>query len=162
MSEYSRVKEFNKAADQECSDIPRAMTKDEVHFLTKMMLDELMEFMVTVNPEYKVEMIKMIGRSKDLKFNENISNEELIAEQGDALVDCNYYALNAAVKCGIPLDKIFDEVHQANMNKVDPITGKCNIREDGKILKPEGWSPPDIVSLIKKLSITDTSGDTNE
>ena len=36
------------------------------------------------------------------------------------------------------------------MAKVDPHTGKVSRREDGKILKPEGWKPPDMSKFIKK------------
>jgi len=36
------------------------------------------------------------------------------------------------------------------MAKVDPVTGKVKRREDGKILKPEGWTPPDLSKFTKK------------
>jgi predicted HAD superfamily Cof-like phosphohydrolase len=36
------------------------------------------------------------------------------------------------------------------MAKVDPVTRKVKRREDGKILKPEGWTPPDMTKFIKK------------
>lgn len=150
MSEYKRVQEFNRAADQPCPDTPRSMTKDEVSFIVKMMLDELMELMVTVEPNYKVAMIKMIGAARDLEY-KPLEGDELAAEQGDALVDSNYYALNAAAKCGIQLDKIFDAVHEANMAKRDTETGKFKRREDGKILKPEGWKSPNIVQVVKNM-----------
>jgi predicted HAD superfamily Cof-like phosphohydrolase len=29
-------------------------------------------------------------------------------------------------------------------------SGKVEKREDGKVLKPEGWTPPDIKSILKK------------
>jgi predicted HAD superfamily Cof-like phosphohydrolase len=35
------------------------------------------------------------------------------------------------------------------MAKVDPETGKVRRREsDGKILKPEGWQPPNMTKFI--------------
>lgn len=154
MSEYKRVQEFNKAAEQPCPDEPSPMLLEDVRFLTKMMLDELMEFMVTVTPNYKVEMIKMIGGARDLEFKE-LDEDELIAEQGDALVDCNYYALNSAAKHGIDLSKIFDVVHEANMAKRDPESRVFLRREDGKIIKPEGWEAPDIVEVVKSMKNMD-------
>ena len=30
------------------------------------------------------------------------------------------------------------------------LTGKVIKREDGKVLKPEGWTPPDIKSILRK------------
>ena len=41
----------------------------------------------------------------------------------------------------------FREVHRSNMAKVGP-GGKVLRREDGKILKPEGWTPPDLKGVL--------------
>jgi predicted HAD superfamily Cof-like phosphohydrolase len=45
--------------------------------------------------------------------------------------------------------EVFAEVHRANMAKVDP-DGQVLRREDGKILKPEGWQPPDVAGVLRK------------
>lgn len=37
---------------------------------------------------------------------------------------------------------------QSNNAKVNPITGKVTRREDGKILKPLGWEPPNFKPLV--------------
>jgi len=37
---------------------------------------------------------------------------------------------------------VFAEVHRSNMAKL--VDGKVIRREDGKVLKPEGWTPPDV------------------
>lgn len=55
----------------------------------------------------------------------------------DALCDILYVTFGAANAMGVDLEKHFDAVHRANMRKVGGPT-----REDGKILKPEGWEPP--------------------
>lgn len=65
-------------------------------------------------------------------------------------MDLWYYGLNAFAKKSVNLSAIFDTVHNANMAKRDPTTGKFIHREDGKIIKPEGWQPPDIVAEIKR------------
>lgn len=66
----------------------------------------------------------------------------------DGLADLIYVAVGMAVEFGIPLDRVWDEVQRANMAKVDPATGKVRRREDGKILKPEGWQAPDIAKAV--------------
>lgn len=151
-SDFEKVQEFNKGTGQECPEGPSSMNKDEVLFLSKMMLDEIMEFMVTVIPsnEYKSAINKMVSEAEPLEFKE-LSEDELCAEQGDALVDSYYYSLNAAAKKGINLSKIFQVVHGANMDKRDKKSGEFLKRSDGKIIKPEGWSPPDIVKVIKDM-----------
>jgi hypothetical protein len=65
-------------------------------------------------------------------------------------VDVYYYSLNAACKKGVNISTVFDIVHGANMAKRDPATGQFIKREDGKIIKPEGWQGPDIKQEIAR------------
>ncbi len=69
-----------------------------------------------------------------------------IVEIADALADLIYIAYGTAVAYGIPLDKVFAEVHRSNMAKL--VDGKVIRRDDGKVLKPAGWTPPDIKSIL--------------
>lgn len=59
------------------------------------------------------------------------------------LCDLLYVTIGAAITFGIDLDPVWDAVHQSNMQKV----GGSN-REDGKIMKPEGWREPDVRSIL--------------
>jgi predicted HAD superfamily Cof-like phosphohydrolase len=72
--------------------------------------------------------------------------EDDIVEVADALADIIYIACGTAVSYGIPLDRVFAEVHRSNMAKL--VDGKPIRREDGKILKPEGWTPPDTKGAV--------------
>jgi len=67
----------------------------------------------------------------------------------DALADLIYVAIGCAGAYGIPLAAVFAEVHRSNMAKLGP-DGKPVIREDGKIIKPEGWQPPDIARILRE------------
>jgi len=49
---------------------------------------------------------------------------------------------------GPRLEKAFRAVHYNNMSKVQP-DGTVKRREDGKVLKPEGYRPVDLTSLIR-------------
>lgn len=71
-----------------------------------------------------------------------------LVEIADGLADIIYVCIGAALEYGIPLDKVWFQVQQSNMAKVDPLTGKANKRDDGKIIKPEGWQPPNIASVL--------------
>lgn len=69
----------------------------------------------------------------------------------DGIADTIYIALGNALEFGIPLEYVWAEVQRSNMAKVDPVTGKVRRREDGKVLKPEGWTPPDIAGIMENL-----------
>lgn len=66
-----------------------------------------------------------------------------LVELADAIGDLIYVLCQMALFYGIPLDAVWDEVHRANMRKVGGAK-----RDDGKILKPEGWIPPDISGVL--------------
>jgi predicted HAD superfamily Cof-like phosphohydrolase len=70
---------------------------------------------------------------------------ESLPEVIDGLVDTIYVAAGAAATMGVDLAPVFEEVHRSNMAK----TGG-EVREDGKRLKPPGWTPPDIAGELRK------------
>jgi predicted HAD superfamily Cof-like phosphohydrolase len=59
------------------------------------------------------------------------------------LCDVHVVVSGTAVEYGIPEDRVYAEVHRSNMAKVGG-----PIREDGKQLKPDGWTPPDIEAAM--------------
>lgn len=73
-----------------------------------------------------------------------------IVEIADAIIDIVYVTAGAGNSIGLPLDALWEEVHGSNMAKVDPDTGMVKRREDGKILKPEGWKKPDIAGVLQE------------
>lgn len=66
----------------------------------------------------------------------------------DGIADLIYILVGTALEYGIPLDRVWAEVQRANMSKVDPTTGTIRRRDDGKILKPEGFKPPDVAAVL--------------
>lgn len=72
------------------------------------------------------------------------------AEQLDACMDMIWVILGYAHMKQYNIAGAWDAVVQTNMAKVDPVTGKVRRREDGKILKPEGWAPPDMTQFLTK------------
>lgn len=66
----------------------------------------------------------------------------------DALLDLIVVSVGAGLSAGFPMANGWKEVIRSNMAKVDPETGMVRRRSDGKILKPEGWQPPNLKDLI--------------
>ena len=71
-------------------------------------------------------------------------------EQLDALIDILVVTIGAIHSAGFDAEGAWKEVMRTNFAKIDPITGKVNKREDGKVLKPEGWQPPNLKSFLTK------------
>lgn len=113
MTYTTAVKEFSDACNNgDNPSTPQLMDASAVDFIIEMVNDELEELQEATD----------------------------VAEQADALVDAIYYICDTAVRHGMNLDRIFDIVHGANMQKV--VDGRVIRRDDGKILKPEGWQDP--------------------
>lgn len=68
-----------------------------------------------------------------------------LARVADDLADIAYVVEGACLEFGIDSAAVLAEVHRANMAKVGG-----PVREDGKILKPEGWKPPDIAGVLAR------------
>ena len=69
-------------------------------------------------------------------------------EQLDALVDILVVTMGAIRAAGWDGEGAWKEVMNTNFAKIDPDTGKVRKREDGKVLKPEGWKAPDLVHYL--------------
>jgi hypothetical protein len=63
-------------------------------------------------------------------------------EQIDACFDMMWVIVGYMKSRGWDCEGIWDEGAKSNLSKIDPATGLVRRREDGKILKPEGWQPP--------------------
>jgi predicted HAD superfamily Cof-like phosphohydrolase len=69
-------------------------------------------------------------------------------EQLDALVDILVVTMGAIRAAGWDGEGAWKEVMDTNFAKIDPETGKVRKREDGKVLKPEGWQPPALAKFV--------------
>jgi predicted HAD superfamily Cof-like phosphohydrolase len=62
------------------------------------------------------------------------------------LCDLVYVCIGTAVKLGLPFDEGFARVHANNMSKL--VDGKIVRAPNGKILKPEGYTPVDLKDIV--------------
>jgi len=67
----------------------------------------------------------------------------------DALADMHYIAAGTEAAYGINGKAVFSEVHRSNMAKLGEY-GAPIYNEAGKVVKPKGWTPPDIEKAMKK------------
>ena len=70
-------------------------------------------------------------------------------EQLDALIDILVVTIGAIHSGGFDAEGAWKEVMRTNFAKIDHETGKVRKREDGKVLKPVGWTPPNLGPYVK-------------
>ena len=104
--------------------------------------------------EYQKEQLQMYLNLVEEEFNEldqaKTFNDH--TEQLDALVDIIVVAIGAIISMGVDPQKAWNEVIATNIAKIDSKTGKIKKRADGKILKPEGWQPPNLSKFTTHLT----------
>lgn len=72
-----------------------------------------------------------------------------VVQIAQEMADLVYVVFGEALEYGIDLTSVTEEVHSANMTKIGP-EGKVIVRPDGKILKPDGWRPPDVRAVLAR------------
>lgn len=97
---------------------------------------------------------KPIGETDQSKLYKKLIDEEYhefleafytddTVEEIDACFDMMWVIIGYMKSRGWDCENIWDEGAKSNLSKIDPVSGKVLKREDGKIMKPEGWKPPD-------------------
>jgi predicted HAD superfamily Cof-like phosphohydrolase len=81
-----------------------------------------------------------------------------IVEIADALGDQLYILCGTILKHGLQdkIEAVFEEIQWSNMSKLDK-DGKPIFREDGKILKSDQYSKPNIKRILDKPNIKKNS-----
>ena len=128
MTQFDMVHEFHRIYDCNVASKPELPSKDERALRISLLKEE---------------------------YNEYIQGEKNndIVEIADALADMLYIINGTCVSYGIPIDRIFAEVHASNMSKLDE-NGQVIRREDGKVLKGPNYFKPRIQEIIENHAST--------
>jgi predicted HAD superfamily Cof-like phosphohydrolase len=112
---------FMRACDQSVGEF----NVEQFNLYTKLIEEEWKELSVAINNVDRVETL-------------------------DALVDIIVVTIGALHSMGADVEGAWKEVMQTNFAKIDKETGKVRKREDGKVLKPVGWEPPNLKPFLKE------------
>jgi predicted HAD superfamily Cof-like phosphohydrolase len=117
--------EFNQAFDIPKLDTPDIGPEDMIELRIKLLREEVEEYAEAARAGDMVEIL-------------------------DALADIGYILAGTIINHGMQhiYDDAFNEVHRSNMAKL--VDGKVLRREDGKVMKPEGWTPPQLAQFLNK------------
>ena len=98
-----------------------------------------------IREEYKELLV-----AQGLDDNHKRVNEIDPVETLDALIDIIVVTIGAIHSMGADAEGAWKEVMMTNFAKIDKETGKVRKREDGKVLKPSGWTPPELAPFVTK------------
>jgi predicted HAD superfamily Cof-like phosphohydrolase len=112
---------FMRACDQSVGEF----NVEQFNLYTKLIEEEWKELSVAINNVDRVETL-------------------------DALVDIIVVTIGALHSMGADVEGAWKEVMSTNFAKIDKETGKVRKREDGKVLKPVGWEPPNLKPFLKE------------
>jgi len=134
------VRHFTRAFGRTEKSLIENLTEEEIKLRKDLVIEELGEFVLAID---RVTVAQSLENKAELL---------------DAIIDSIYVLMGTAIAFGLPFDFAFDMVHHANMSKLGP-DGAPILREDGKVLKPEGWQPAKLNELLmavhKQLSMRD-------
>ena len=128
MSHYMDLLEFHRAVGLGAPDSPTMPDVQTLELRRTLIWEEFNEVMA------EFDKARAAGQVLELS--------DLLHELADLL----YVTYGTFVACGVDADAVFAEVHRANMQKS---SGKR--REDGKILKPEGFKSADVRGVLEGL-----------
>jgi len=96
------------------------------------------------------EIAELEQAMSDYHAAENLQDEQLAkADALDAICDSIWVLIGLARVMDLPVDQGWDAVTITNLRKVDPELGTVLRDDHGKIQKPPGWRPPDMLRVIQ-------------
>ena len=121
MNPFRDQEKFMRACDQSVEEF----NEDQFNLYVKLIEEEANELADAITAHDKVETV-------------------------DALIDILVVTIGALHSMGADAEGAWKEVMRTNFAKIDKETGKVRKREDGKVLKPLGWAPPELAPFITK------------
>jgi predicted HAD superfamily Cof-like phosphohydrolase len=143
-----RLIEFHRVYGQPIITTPQVPPEDRVKLRLKMLIEEAYECIESCYGKDDLPYLHHMKRSVQL-FIDNRETSVNLPELADGLGDLDVIVEGTRLEFGIEGEPIAEAIHAANMAKVGP-HGEVVKRADGKILKPEGWKPPDIEGKLKE------------
>jgi predicted HAD superfamily Cof-like phosphohydrolase len=102
-------------------------------------------------PEREKEARIRIMHEEMMEVIAAIYKNEPIEDLAKELVDLIYVTLGTVGAFGLTekFEAVFEAVHQSNMSKIGP-DGKVHYNEYGKVIKPPGYTKPNIQEVLEK------------
>lgn len=145
---YYDVMEFHTKFGHPVSKAPKPITSQRMSQRAGYQVEEVVESLWASVEGNEQEFVKLVDvlladveKAKQKAINKGEFNaEETILHQVDSQIDILYFTYGTLVELGVNPKNIFTIIQNANLGKLDPVTGKPILDPvTNKILKPEGW-----------------------
>lgn len=143
---FQDIRDFHLKFDLKYNGKPRHLPGDLDSFRTMFMAEELAEY-VTGDKTIQNDIVLAVQRGVNIRLLDTPPGKE---KQLDALVDLVYVALGTAYLHGFDFDEAWRRVHEANMAKVKVTKDTIGPRGEAlhDVVKPPGWTAPDLSDLV--------------
>lgn len=151
-----RIAEFMRIAGQKIPAAPTIPTSDVRLLRAKMILEEAIETIEALGVGVSVGWSEAEGPFDldMLNCDFSIRGDANLTEVADGCADISVVTIGTLLACGIADDAVLREVDASNLRKFGPGGYR---REDGKWMKPAGWTPPDLARvLVEQVRPTNT------
>ena len=109
--------------------------------------DQFKLYLKLIKEEYN-ELLEAQGLNQNLDRIGYLPVDKV--ETLDALIDIMVVTVGALQSLGVDAEGAWKEVMSTNFAKIDSLTGRVRKREDGKVMKPTGWQPPELSKYINR------------
>lgn len=116
----------------------------------KLILEEALETIegLGVRVEASTSSSEQIMDLSDCGLSFSVKGEPDLEAIVDGCADISVVTIGTLIAFGIDDEPVLEEVDRANLRKFEAGSYR---REDGKWMKPPGWSPPDILGVIARM-----------
>lgn len=148
------IREFMEGFGQTVRTTPTAdVTPEERLLRGRLVIEEAFEYLEALGLNFAPTQdgTPVHVKPKEVRVEIDPQREVDLVEVADAQADLVVVTKGGAHTFGIPIDDVLlDEVCPSNLAKLGP-DGKPILRPgDGKVLKPEGWQPPNISRVLSE------------
>lgn len=142
----SSVQHFMRLSEQPMLTKPGVPSDDLVRFRWKIHIEEVWEGLSACFAFYDKRTAEVTRGLMDRLIAQSSVRVDLV-ELADAIGDIDYISEGTRLTFGIDGGPVAAEIHRSNLAKVENGILRNGI---GKIVKPPGWTPPDILGVLKE------------
>ena len=140
---YDRVKTFMQKVGQD-TPAGAAVPDEKTRILrAKLILEEALETVEALGVRVHTKGVEVTEEGVDYSGDGEVNLQEV----ADGCADISVVTIGTLIAFGIADEPLLEEVDASNLRKFGEGSYR---REDGKWMKPPGWTPPDIMGAIDK------------